>query len=236
MSLKCFTEVYLLAENRLLREALLRLLSKKGDIRVTGASPYSPAILPEIVAKAPHIILMDSIGLESSHANLISLLHTSIPGIRIVMVDMDSDEVQFLKAVREGIVGYVLKDASAMEVAATIRAVAAGEAVCPPSLAMALFRYAAQPGRSFSALPLAAEFGLSPREEQLVELLRQRLTNKEIAVRLYLSEQTVKNHIHNILRKVGAGDRADIVRRCSGEPRDASLMTIARASVPHNVA
>lgn len=210
-------EVFLLAENRLLREALIRLLSKRSDIRLAGANPYSPAVHEEIIASRPNIIVLDSSGLVFSKARLIPTLHAAIPDLRVVMVDMDPDENTFLRAVREGVVGYVLKDASAMEVAATIRAVAMGEAVCPPALSMVLFRSVAQQVTALSTFSWGAELGLSRREQQMVELLRERLTNKEIAARLNLSEQTVKNHVHHILRKVGAPNRSTIVERCEME-------------------
>jgi DNA-binding NarL/FixJ family response regulator len=216
MGSRWITEVYLLAENRLLREALVRLLGKK-NIRVVGANPYSPLVLEEIVAKSPSIIVLDSSGFAPSTPSLISTLLDSIPEVRIVMVDMELDEKTFLKAVREGVVGYVLKDACASEVAATIRAVAEGEAVCPPALSMALFRCVTQQANLPSTFSWGAEQGLSRREQQLVELLRARLTNKEIANQLNLSEQTVKNHVHNILRKVGATDRVDVVKLCEME-------------------
>ncbi len=209
-------DVFLLAENRLLREALLRILAKKTDIRVVGANPYSAAVHDDITSKSPGIVVMDSSGLASSNNGLIAALRTAIPEVRIVMVDMEADENIFLKAVREGAVGYVLKDASAAEVAATIRAVAAGEAICPPTLSSALFRFASQQPEAEPTL-WGAELGLSRREQQLVHLLRQGLTNKEIAAQLHLSEQTVKNHVHNIMRKVGANDRLSAVRRCEME-------------------
>ena len=216
MGSRWITEVYLLAENRLLREALVRLLGKK-NIRVVGASPYSPPVIDEIAAKSPSIIVLDSSGFAVSNPSLISVIQGSIPEVRIVMVDMELDERTFLKAVREGVVGYVLKDACAAEVAATIRSVALGEAVCPPALSMALFRSVSQAMNLPSTFSWGAEQGLSRREQQLVELLRARLTNKEIASQLNLSEQTVKNHVHNILRKVGATDRVDVIKLCEME-------------------
>ena len=215
-------EVFLLAENRLLREALIRLLTKRSDMRVVGASPYSAAAHAEIAASRPNIIVLDSSGLVFSKARLIPILRAAIPDLRVVMVDMDPDENTFLRAVREGVVGYVLKDASAIEVAATIRAVAGGEAVCPPALSMALFRSVAQQVTALSTFSWGAELGLSRREQQMVELLRERLTNKEIAARLNLSEQTVKNHVHHILRKVGAPNRSTIIERCELERLRAS--------------
>lgn len=217
MSSKWIAEVFLVAENRLLREALVRILEKKNDIRIVGASPYSQSVHEEIVAARPGMIVLDSSGLDSSKLGLISTLQESIPVAKIVMVDMDSDENVFLKAVREGVMGYVLKDASAMEVARTIRAVAGGEAVCPPALSAVLFRAISRQGYSSSTSALGSELGLSRREQQLVELLRERLTNKEIATQLNLSEQTVKNHVHNMLRKLGASDRLTIVERCDPE-------------------
>jgi two-component system response regulator DevR len=209
--------VFLLAENRLLREVLFRLLTKKSDIHMVRASPYSPGVREEIIAARPGILVLDSSGLAFSNGRLIPTVLAAIPGLRVVMVDMDVDENTFLKAVRKGIVGYVLKDASASEVAAAIRGVATGEAVCPPSLCMALFRSVAQQPSVSPAVSWATNFGLSRREQQMLELLRDRLTNKEIAARLNLSEQTVKNHVHRILRKVGAANRSTVVERCEME-------------------
>ena len=216
MNSQRLVDVFLLAENRLLREALLRILTKKGDIRVVGANPYSAAVHDDIISKTPGILVIDSSGLTASNSSLMATIQAALPEVRIVMVDMDADENTFLRAVREGAVGYVLKDASAAEVAATIRAVAVGEAVCPPTLSSALFRYASQQPDASPTL-WGAELGLSRREQQLVHLLRQGLTNKEIAAQLHLSEQTVKNHVHNIMRKVGANDRLSAVRRCEME-------------------
>ena len=205
-------EVFLLAENRLLREALIRILTKKTDIRVVGAAPYPPATLERIIATRPGVVLLDSVGPVFSDDRLVSALHAAVPGVRVAMIDMDLDQHTFLRAVREGVVGYVLKDASATEVAGMIRAIAMGEAVCPPLLSMALFQVVRQ--HLFAG---AASRVLSRREQQLVTLLRERLTNKEIAARLNLSEQTVKNHVHRMLRKVGAQDRVAIVERCELE-------------------
>jgi two-component system response regulator DevR len=212
MESQAIAEVFLLAENRLLREALIRILTKKSDIRVVGAAPYSPAAQEQIIAIRPSIVLLDSISPVFSETRLVATLHAAIPGVRVAMIDMELDQRTFLRAVREGVVGYVLKDASAVEVAGMIRAVAAGEAVCPPSLSMALFHVVQS--RLFTG-PTSRV--LSRREQELVTLLRERLTNKEIAARLNLSEQTVKNHVHRMLRKVGVPDRLAIVERYEWE-------------------
>ncbi|HEY6766476.1 MAG TPA: response regulator transcription factor [Candidatus Sulfotelmatobacter sp.] len=213
MDLQRAVEVFVLAENRLLREALVRLLAKKGDIRVVGASPFSSAARREIVALQPGIVIVDSAGLPLFSAKLIPTLQSAVPALRVVLIDMDPDEDTFLRAVHGGVVGYILKDASAAEVSAAISAVAAGQAVCPPSLSMCLFQSIAQQMSPPPTVAWGTEHGLSRREQQLVQLLSDRLTNKEIAVRLNLAEQTVKNHVHSILRKVGAENRFMIVER-----------------------
>jgi two-component system NarL family response regulator len=214
MSSPASVDVFVLAENRLLREALLRVFAKKNEIRVVGSNSYSPDIHERIMATAPAIIMLDSSGLSHSTAQLISILRSAIPDVKLVMVDMDADELTFLRAIRQGVVGYVLKDASAIDLMSTLRSVAAGEAVCPPSLTAALFRYASRPPSTVASISWGAELGLSRREQQLMMLLRDGLTNKEIASQLNISEQTVKNHVHNIMHKLGARDRLAAVRRC----------------------
>jgi DNA-binding NarL/FixJ family response regulator len=104
----------------LLREALLRVFAKKNEIRVVGSNSYSPAIHAQIVTTAPAIIVLDSSGPSHPSARLISTLRSAIPDVKLVMVDMDADELTFLRAIREGVVGYVLRDASAIELVSTI--------------------------------------------------------------------------------------------------------------------
>ncbi len=205
--------VFLLAENRLLREALLRILSKKDDIRVVGAGSYSSSVFEQIILTQANIVVLDSVAPVLSEGAVGELLQLN-PAIRVVMVGMEADEVVFLRVVQAGAVGYVLKDASALEVARTIRAVAAGEAVCPASLSGALFQWVVRHKPAVHTLLLKTSLGLSRREQQLVGLIQKGLTNKEMASRLNLSEQTVKNHVHRMLRKVGAPDRLSMAEVC----------------------
>lgn len=211
------TAVFLLAENRLLREALIRLLSKKDDIRVVGGGPYSPQILQQIVATEPNVVVLDSVSTALSEDGVIRRLHEARPEVRVVMVGMEADEGVFLRLVKEGVLGYVLKDASAAEVSRAIRDVAAGEAVCPPSLSVALFRCIAHPQMSLPGVRAKKTLDFSPRQQQLARLIRDGLSNKEVAARLNLSEQTVKNHVHRMLRKVGAADRLTMAELCRSE-------------------
>ncbi len=206
-------QVFLLAENRLFREALTRLLNKKVDVRVVGADAFSAGVFERIAELRPDILLSDSKAISLSDLQIVPQLRKLLPGLKVVMIGMDPDHKLFLHAVQQGAVGYVLKDASAMEVAAAVRAVMNDEAFCPQNLLLTLFEYVAQPQVKAPTARVKRELGLSRREQQLTNLISEGLTNKEIASQLNLSEQTVKNHVHRMLRKVGTTDRLVIVER-----------------------
>jgi DNA-binding NarL/FixJ family response regulator len=207
-------QVFILAENRLLREALTRILNKKSDLRVVGASAFAQDIVQQIAAAAPDVLLSDSAALALSELRLVSEVRAAVPGIKVVMIGMDPEPDMFMRGVRDGIVGYVLKDASAMEVAACVRSVANGEAVCPPVLSLTLFQHVAKQHNQSARFAIRHNLGLTRREQQLLHMISGGLTNKEIASQLNLSEQTVKNHVHRMLRKLGASDRLAAVELC----------------------
>lgn len=207
-------QVFILAENRLLREALTRILSKKSDIRVVGAAAFSPDVVRQISSAAPDVLLSDSAAVALSDLRLVAEVLEAIPGLKVVMIGMDADPEIFLRAVREGIAGYILKDASAVEVATAVRSVANDEAVCPPSLCLTLFQHVAKQTSHTASFVLRHNLGLTRREQQLVQMISGGLTNKEIATQLHLSEQTVKNHVHRMLRKLGATNRLSAVELC----------------------
>ncbi len=206
--------VFLVAQNRLLREALTRILCKKNDIEVVGSCAFSPGALAEIVTSGPDVLLMDSFGAGEAQLDFLREAQRVRSKLKVVLIGMDPDEAIFLQAVREGVLGYVLEDASAIEVVNTVRAVANGDAVCPPQLCAALFRYVARQRGNVPNFQVRATLGLTNREQQLVLLIGRGMTNKEIACQLQLAEQTVRNHVHRMLRKVGASDRFAVVELC----------------------
>jgi DNA-binding NarL/FixJ family response regulator len=206
--------VFILAENRLLREALTRLLSKKSDIRVVGACAFSPQVVEQVAEAAPDVLLSDSTAAALPDLQLIPEVRAAVPGLKVVMIGMESSRDAFLHAIRGGVVGYMLKDASALEVASAVRAVANDQAVCPPDLCLTLFQYVAAERSHPTSFRLKHNLGLTRREQQLVQLIGRGLTNKEIASQLNLSEQTIKNHVHRMLQKLGASDRLAAVELC----------------------
>jgi DNA-binding NarL/FixJ family response regulator len=172
----------------------------------------SPHELPE--ATQCDVLLLDSLTAVYAR-DLVEGLGERESRKRVVLFGMEDDEECFLKAVRLGVSGYVLKDASSAEIIAAVRGVAEGKAVCPPGLCMSLFRHVAQDFRQRSGMEdddaAATKIGLTYRQRELIALVAKGLTNKEIAANLHLSEFTVKNHIHRIMRHVEADSRHEAV-------------------------
>lgn len=204
-------QVCLLAENRLFREALSRILGKQCGIRIASSSPFSADLLKPIAELNPDLLLCDASVLSSD--GFLPKLRVQLPALKVVMIGMDASPDLFLHSVRQGAVGYVLKDASAAELAMAVRTVVNNKAFCHQSLLLPLFEAVARPLSADPSARVKRELGLSRREQQLTRMIGEGLTNKEIASQLNLSEQTVKNHVHRMLRKVGAKDRLMIVER-----------------------
>jgi DNA-binding NarL/FixJ family response regulator len=211
MAMSTKISVFLVAGNRLLREALARLLSKRGDFDICGVSPCVPEVTSSIATLGADVLVLDSITVQLSEYALIPEIAKQAPSVKVVLIDMADDPEVFLECVRAGAVGYLLKDASAADVISAVRSVAQGQAICPSQLSMPLFRTVARQWTSVPSSRIKLELGLTRRQQQLVPLIAQGLTNKEIASHLNLSEQTVKNHIHRMLRRVGASDRLQVV-------------------------
>jgi DNA-binding NarL/FixJ family response regulator len=213
------SSVFLVAGNRLLRDALTKLLNKRGDFNVCGASPCVLNSISSIEASGAEVLIVDSVTARQSDCTFISKIAGQVPSMKVVLIDMDDDREIFLECVGAGALGYILKDASAAEVVSGIKAVSQGQAVCPAHLFVHLFRAFSRQCTVIPSARIKVEFGLTRRQQQLVPLIAQGLTNKEIASYLNLSEQTVKNHIHGIMRRVGAEDRLQVIglTRLSGE-------------------
>ena len=206
--------VYIAAENRLLREALSRMLRRRGDIEVVGLNGSEPFRVEGLVEEMPDILLLTARGSLEQDVHVIRQVRLMAPTVRILLVGLTEDEAEFIQYVRAGINGYLPRDASSEDVLEAMLAVRAGEAVCSGPLCALLFRHFEREATSLHSPGMQPRLGLTRREQQIVPLIAQGLTNKEIANKFCLSEQTVKNHLYRMKRKVGAGDRFGIVQLC----------------------
>jgi DNA-binding NarL/FixJ family response regulator len=200
-------------QNRLLRETLVRLLQKRAGISVIGEN-RDCRFLNDSSANHCDVFLLDSLTAVYAENLAEPVSERSSEQKKVVLFGMDDDEECFLKAVSLGVSGYLLKDASSLEIISAVRGVAEGKAVCPPRLCMTLFNRVAQQFRQRSGMDDDAagmKIGLTYRQRELIALVAKGLTNKEIAAKLNLSEFTVKNHIHRIMRHVEADSRHEAV-------------------------
>jgi DNA-binding NarL/FixJ family response regulator len=203
-------KLFLLVENRLLREALAGIVRKQADFCIVGADRYAPPVEKAVTESQCDILVADHATATTFPPNLLPDFVSLAPEMRVVLFGMEEDPEIFLQAIRAGVSGYLLGDASAEETLGAIRRVARGEAVCPPRLCLHLFQFVAQEARKGSLVlnqRICTKLGLTPRQQQLVSFLARGLTNKEIAANLNLSEFTVKNHVHRIMRQLKAESR-----------------------------
>jgi DNA-binding NarL/FixJ family response regulator len=219
------TIVFLVADNRLLGEAMARMLRKRAGIHVAELSRGMGLTWEVIAASQCEIVLADCSTLGHD-TKLMSDLCAHLPQVKIVVFGMNEDPDMFLSYALRGVTGFVLKEATASEIIAAVRRVAAGEASCPPKLCTILLKHVSQGRRkwseAFSPLGGQSRF-LTYRQLELLNLVAKGLTNKEIGTTLNLSEFTVRNHVGRIMRRVGVGNRQEAVQvsRASGFLRSA---------------
>ena len=206
--------VFVAAENRLLREALSRVLVKNDDIEVVGMDSAEPFQALDLLKQETDILLMFSRGNRNEDLTAVRAVRTAAPKVQILLIGVTGEEAEFMQYVRAGVRGYLPRDASADDVVKGIRSLQEGKAICPGALCATLFRYMEREATSFPSASVHQQLGLTRREQQLIPLIAEGLTNKEIANRFCRSEQTIKNHLYRMKHKIGAEDRLGIVQVC----------------------
>jgi len=204
-------KVFVVAENRLLRETLVRLFRKRSEINIVGDTCCSESSIEAIASTKSYLLLLDCFNANKASDDWLADVQESIPEIKIVLFGMDEDPDIFIQAVRRGVAGYVLKNASATDLLEAVRAVAQGEATCPPKFCKVLFKALASASAEDKDGRVASQFELTQRQRQLMSLVAMGLSNKEIAANLNLSEFTVKNHIYRVMKQVDAQSRHEAV-------------------------
>jgi DNA-binding NarL/FixJ family response regulator len=200
--------------NREWHEELTRMLANHAGLEMLGDDVNGIFRVESIVEDLPDVLLLTSCGDIGTDIARIRKVRVAAPAVRIVMFGGAGAEREFLQYVRAGIRGYLLLGASAKDIRETLEAVHAGKACCPSSLCGLLFNYFEREATSLPSGAVRQQLGLTRREQQLIPLIAEGLTNKEIANRFCLSEQTVKNHLYRMKHKVGADNRLGIVQTC----------------------
>lgn len=205
--------ILLIEDNRLLREGLTAMLKKQEDMSVVETVGNGENILSIMAKFKPDVLLLD-LGLRSrSSLNLVKLVKKNFSASKIIVMDLIPLQADVLEFVQAGVSGFILKDATVNDFLKTIRSVVKGLQVLPPNLTGSLFSQIVEHavnGSNPSALIDSVR--MTKREKQVIELISEGHTNKEIAQELHLSTYTIKSHVHNILEKLALSTRVQIAK------------------------
>ena len=190
-------------DHPVVREGLEFMLGMNTDIELVGTAADGDETLRYVAVLRPDVIVMDMRLPGQDGAEVTAALKDRHPEVKVLILTAEADGDALRRALAAGADGFMLKTARPPELASAIMDVAAGRSVVAPSLTGALF--AAARGSTAPPSPL------SDREREVLQLLANGKTNKEIASALFVSEATVKTHVENILRKLGVADRTQAV-------------------------
>ena len=201
--------VVVVDDQELFRRGLTMLLGVEDDIEVVGEAGDGIVASDLAATAVPDVVLMDVRMPRRSGIEACLTIKEIAPTARIIMLTVSDEEADLYEAVKNGASGYLLKDSSIDEVAQAIRVVADGQSLISPSMAIKLLDEFKQMSRSDrQQVPTPR---LTERELEVLKLVAQGLNNREIAKRLFISENTVKNHVRNILEKLQLHSRMEAV-------------------------
>jgi two-component system nitrate/nitrite response regulator NarL len=193
---------------RLYREGLAHLLGTQDGIQIVGAECDGRSAALRLDETAPDVALVE-LGIPDLDAITRALAGRS-PSIPLVAIGITDSDSEVLACAEQGCAGYVTRDASLEELVAAILGASKGELTCSPRRAASLMRRLGALAAQLQ--PASAVMRLTRREREVAALIREDLTNKEIAVRLSIEVATVKNHVHNVLDKLQVHRRSDAAR------------------------
>jgi DNA-binding NarL/FixJ family response regulator len=199
--------VAIIDDNRLVREALTTMLNRLTDVRVVCLDVADPAFL---TGTKPHVLLLD-VGLRDQDSlRVAARLKLENPGARIIVMDLLPVNEEIMEFVNAGVSGFVLKDATFDEFVGTIRSVAAGTKVLPPRMTESLFSQIAREAEEQEPSHVVEDVRMTRREREVIDLIGEGLSNKEIAQRLNIATHTVKSHVRNVMEKLALHTRLQI--------------------------
>ena len=205
--------VLLVDDQALFREALATLLAVHDGVEVVGEAGDGDEALRKAAELAPDVVLMDLRMPLLDGIGATRRLRVEQPGVRVIALTTFDDDEDVFSALRAGAVGYLLKDVSSARLVEAVHAAARGESVLQPSVAAKVVARFAQLPDAPQERPQPLVVPLSDRELGVLRLLADGLSNREIAAELFLAEGTVKNHVTNVLSKLGARDRTQAALR-----------------------
>ena len=195
-------KVLLADDKEIFREGLAKLLQEQGHIEVVSQCSNGKEAIEKARESEPDVVLMDSNISDCGSKEATQQINESSPGVKVAMLTDSRDEEKLFSAIEDGATGYLLKDMRIVDLVESIDLIRKGEVVVPPSLAGKLVRKV-----TVKTKEAEVKEGLSQREIEILKLLVRGNTNKEIAEALFITENTVKVHMKNILGKLQLRNR-----------------------------
>ena len=202
--------IFLIEDNRILRDGIKAIINKQPDLKIVAATGGNHDTLLQIRTLKPQVVLMD-LGLRGENGlRVVAMLTKELPQIKVIGMGLIPSQLDIVEFVEAGAAGFILKDATIEDVLETIRSVARGMKNPSPLLTESLFTHVVDHAirKGNGKLPDAVR--MTKREREIIVLIAEAMSNKEIAQRLNLSTYTVKSHIHNILEKMALHSRLEI--------------------------
>jgi two-component system nitrate/nitrite response regulator NarL len=204
--------VFIVGDVALHRDGLARLVVDDARLEVVGVAPLGPAALARISELVPEIVLLDVAGPARFAAA--RAIRAAVPSVRVVAVGVPETGDEIVCCAEAGICGYVTPESSVAQLAATLESVAQDELPCSARIAATLMRRVESLASGPSLAPSLNT--LTRREREIVDLVAQGLTNKEVARRLGIEVTTVKTHVHHLLDKLRLRRRSELAALAHG--------------------
>ena len=217
-------------DNRLLGEGIAAALRRHQDVQVMAIARSPDAALTELEETEPQLVLLDAALVDHNGSELVEALRRTSPSVKVIVMGFPTDGAGIVSIIEAGATGFILKDANIAEFLGTVRSVAHGAHVLPPALVDPLFSQIARQGLGDRKARSVDGVRLTRREREIVPLIGEGLSNKEIGERLHIAIHTVKTHVHNILDKLAVRTRLQIATYAMsrrGSLRPDGLSTLA---------
>ena len=205
--------ILLIEDNKLLRDGIATIIKKQSDMQVVSTVGNGENVLLIMGKVKPNVVLLD-LGLRNQDSSqIVKLTKQHFEDTKIIVMDLIPLQTDVFEFIQAGVSGFILKDASIAEFLKTIRSVYQGIQVLPPHLTASLFsQIVGQAFHSSKPSAIVESVRMTKREKEVIELISDGATNKEIAQKLHLSTYTVKSHVHNILEKLALSTRIQIAK------------------------
>jgi len=200
--------VALIEDNRLVREGIAALLNQLPDLKVVAGESGDDT---SVLRKAnPHVVLLD-LGLRNGDSlRVAEKVKKELPASKVIVMDLLPVHEDIVEFVNAGVSGFIMKDATLDDLVNTIRSVAKGAHVLPPQMTGTLFSQIARDAVARGRPEALDSVRMTPREREVINLIAEGLSNKEIASRLNLATHTVKSHVRNVMEKLTLHTRLQI--------------------------